>query len=146
MNDDHCEPPQKVNAEPPQRHRLPFQPFDFRLHRRRQRWGRSFSAELSELVLQTLFGFIGDVPDPLLGLEVGDELSGKGHRPIIGEPSRNAEFQKSRWLATFCSCFIFIGCRPADPRQTNRCRPSGRRLGPNVLSMPYASIAFTASA
>jgi hypothetical protein len=46
------------------------------IHRSRQHRARSIPAKLSELVFQMLSGFIRDVPDFALGLEIGDELCG----------------------------------------------------------------------
>src|ERR1019366_5178558 len=47
----------------------------------------------------------GDISDPLLGLEVGDEISGDGHLPTIGQTvgvaSGNVEFQNPLDLQSF---------------------------------------------
>jgi hypothetical protein len=62
-----------------------FPASQFRLYGSRQRWARSIPAEPAEFVFQVLFGLIGDIPDLLFGLEIGDELSGDGHLPTIGD-------------------------------------------------------------
>lgn len=36
-------------------------------------------------MLEVLFSLAGDIPDPLLALEIGDKLSGDGHSRIIGQ-------------------------------------------------------------
>ena len=50
----------------------------------------SVSTKFSEFVLEMLFGLRGDIPDPLLALEVGDELSGCAHPPTIWEMAASA--------------------------------------------------------
>src|ERR1035438_7907954 len=70
---------QQASTEPPERRRLSFETVDLSLHRRRQHWARSIPSKPAELVFQVLFGLRGDVPDLLLTLEIGDEVSGDSH-------------------------------------------------------------------
>jgi hypothetical protein len=39
-----------------------------------------------------LFSLRGDVPDPLVGLEIGDELSSDGHLPTMRQPEDDASW------------------------------------------------------
>src|SRR5579859_4702080 len=73
--------PQKGLTELPESRSLTLKPFDFRSDCLRERWAGGNSAQPAELVFQMLFGLRGHVPDDLLGLESGDEISGDGHRP-----------------------------------------------------------------
>src|ERR1019366_2265266 len=74
-----------VLSKPPERHCLSFETGDLGLHSRCEDGAGSVTAKLSELVFQMLLRFRGYVPDLLLMLEDGDELSGDGHLPTIGQ-------------------------------------------------------------
>jgi hypothetical protein len=72
-------------SKPPKRRGLSFETADLGLDSSRQHIVGGFAAQLSELVFKMLLRLGGDMPDFLLTLEVGDELSGCAHPPTIEE-------------------------------------------------------------
>ena len=71
-------------------------------------------------------------------------VSGDGHPQTIGQ--RDGVTMGIPTRPSNIPVLFSLACRPADARQTNHYRPSGRRSEPNVWWMPCASIATAASA
>jgi hypothetical protein len=76
---------QKGLSHPAKRCRLSFKTVNLSPNCPRQDRFRSVSTKFSEFVFEMLLGLRGDIPELLLTLEVGDELSGCAHPPTIGE-------------------------------------------------------------
>jgi hypothetical protein len=78
-------PTQQGLSKLTERRSLYFETVNLSLDSPHQHRFGSVSTKFSEFVFEMLLGLRGDIPDLLLALEVGDELSGCAHPPTIGE-------------------------------------------------------------
>ena len=108
-------------SQSPERRCLMLQPVDLSRHRRCQRQGRSIRTKMAKLMLQMLFGVVGDIPDPAFGLEVRDKLPGDGHPRFIRQPAGAAS-----------------GARCPRPRQEPGSCPSAPYLRRNRRALAVA--------